>query len=105
MPGGRLQKDETLLDTLKREIHEEIGLSGVDQFSPLITVMTSIRIPIQHGDSVGLIFSIFKHQLSNQFQPILSQEHTYFEWITPLKASEKLKSRYPKEFIEKLTIM
>lgn len=105
LPGGRLQKNESLISALVREIKEEIGLSDVDHFYPLITTLTNIRIPIQQDESIGLIFSIFKCHLSSTFQPILSTEHINFEWFTPLQASEKLKSQYPEEFIEKLSKM
>jgi 8-oxo-dGTP pyrophosphatase MutT (NUDIX family) len=104
LPGGRLQKNESVINALIREVQEEIGLSGV-HFYPLITILTNIRIPIQQDESVGLIFSIFKCHLSSIFHPILSTEHIDFEWITPLQASEKLKSQYPEEFIEKLSKM
>ena len=105
LPGGRLQKKESLINALIREIQEEIGLSDVDHFYPLMTILTNIRISIQQDESVGLIFSIFKCHLSSTFRPILSTEHINFEWVTPLQASEKLKSQYPEEFIEMLSKM
>lgn len=58
LPRGRLQKGESLLQTLKREITEEIGLNEIGDAQSFITVLTDIRIQNSQED-VGLIFSIF----------------------------------------------
>lgn len=101
IPGGRVQKDESIRETLLRELREEIGLETSEAFHPFGMFLTDIRIPVQDG-SVGLIFSIFKCHLSNKFSPILSKEHINFEWLDPLHASDRLKKQYSSEFIEKL---
>lgn len=101
IPGGRLQRGESMMETLRREVKEEIGLEGIHEVYPLTMVLTDIRIPFCN-DTVGLIFSIYCWSLSAPFQPVLSSEHIHFDWFTPLEASQKLKIQYPTEFVEKL---
>lgn len=101
IPGGRLQKGETPQVTLCREVKEEIGLEITDELKPFATILTEIRIPTGE-ESVGLIFSIFQYNLSAPFEPVLSDEHINFEWLTPLEAAQKLKAQYPHEFIKSL---
>lgn len=99
LPGGRVQKEESVKETLIRELKEEIGLDTHSPLIPFGMYLTDIRIPTEQN--VGVIFSIFTCKPSMPFQPILSKEHFHFEWLTPLQLSERL-MQYPEEFIEKL---
>ncbi len=101
LPGGRLQKGESQMDTLLREVREETGLHHSLDVHPFMTILTNIRISAKDSD-FGLIFSVFIIHLSALFSPILSIEHINFEWCTSLEASERLKAQYPNELIEKI---
>ena len=68
IPGGRLQKGESQMETLLREIKEETGLNHVYEIHPFMMALTNIRIPTLEGDA-GLIFSIFLIKLSESFNP------------------------------------
>ena len=98
LPGGRLQKNETLLDALKREVQEETGLQGIENFYPVTMFLTNIRIPHKKSD-VGLIFSVYKCVLVEPFEPTLSAEHIDFGWFSVPEVLEKLKMHYPAEFL------
>jgi len=101
LPGGRLQKGEFLLETLKREILEEIGLNDIGHIQPFVTVLTDIRIQNTQEEDVGLIFSIFLCDIPYPFSPELSDEHVDFKWVTATECVKKL-SQYPIPFIDKL---
>ena len=101
IPGGRLHKGESLLETLKRELEEEIGLEEINGVVPFMTVVTDIRIHSQ-GSDVGLILSIYRLNADRAFTPRLSDEHSNFGWFTLSEAAELLKKQYPREFIENL---
>lgn len=102
IPGGRLQKGESQIDTLFREVKEETGLGNFSEVHPFTMTLTDIRIPIA-GEDVGLIFSIFLVKVSETFNPVLSDEHISFQWLPLKQVSEKLQKQYPNVFIEKLS--
>jgi 8-oxo-dGTP diphosphatase len=101
IPGGRLQKGESLVETLRRELEEETGLKNIEGAYPFTMIVTHIRIPTQTND-VGLILSIYRYDMNSTFTPQLSAEHTNFGWFTIPEAAELLKSQYPSEFIDSL---
>ncbi len=102
IPGGRLQKDENIVDTLYREVLEETGISRLLNISHLVIVVSNIRIPVEN-DTVGLILSIYKCDIQEPVQIKLSKEHIEFKWFTPLEAAELLSVKYPSELQDKIT--
>ncbi|NDD59386.1 MAG: NUDIX domain-containing protein [Chlamydiae bacterium] len=103
IPGGRLQKEESLMQALQRELEEETGLKHlqISRVVPFVMVLTNIRIPIQDSH-VGLILSIYLYDLQAAFTPILSIEHTDFGWFSQKEAAELLKHQYPLDMIDRL---
>lgn len=100
LPGGRLQKGESLLQTLQREIAEETGLDDIGDAQLFMTVLTDIRIQNAQED-VGLIFFIYLCEISGIFSPQLSDEHINFKWLPPCECLKKL-NQYPLPFRDKL---
>lgn len=98
IPGGRIHRNELLEEALRREIYEETGFCNLDRIALLLTVVSTIRIPLKPHD-VGLIFATYVC-FTNEREIILSDEHVYFEWVKPTRAAELLAGYFPLEMIE-----
>lgn len=88
------------METLAREIKEETGLNSLQGVYPYTMFLSDIRITHEQND-VGLIFSVYRLDMTSPFYPTLSKEHVCFDWFTPFEAAQKL-VQYPKEFIESI---
>lgn len=71
IPGGKLAKDETLLEGLKRECTEELN------FWPLIPKL----IPIQKFVNNSFTYHTFFCAVDKEFIPQLNKEHIGYAWV------------------------
>ncbi len=98
LPGGRIQKESTIEETLRREIEEETGIVDIQDVKPLTTFLTHIRLPINQDQTSGLIFFVYTCQLAKKCEIVLSEEHTEYKWAAPEEAAALL-SRFDIPFI------
>ena len=54
LPGGRVKKNQTILETLEREVAEETGITSIEASKSVGMVVSNIRIPL--GNGVGLFW-------------------------------------------------
>lgn len=71
IPGGKIEKDETLLEGIERECLEEIG------FFPLEPKL----IPIQKFVNNNFTYHTFFCELREEFMPRLNEEHCGYAWV------------------------
>lgn len=98
LPGGRMQKNSTIEETLRREIQEETGIVEIQDVKPLTTFLTHIRLPLNKDQTVGLVFFVYSCVLVEKCEIVLSEEHTEYKWATPEEAATLL-SRFSIPFI------
>lgn len=98
IPGGRMQKESTVEETLRREIQEETGIVEIQDLKPLTTFLTHIRLPISKDQTSGLVFFVYSCQLVKKCEIVLSDEHTEYKWAAPEEAAALL-SRFNIPFI------
>jgi 8-oxo-dGTP diphosphatase len=104
LPGGRIQKNESLEDALRREVYEETGLQDITQINPFLMMLTDRRIPFQNDD-VGLVLATYFCEISGDRPICLSEEHTDFGWFEPDIAAHLLMKNHPSELTDRLLTM
>lgn len=80
-PGGKLEKGQTILETLKREVKEEVGLE-IEKCKKFLDDYTFVR-PDGHN-VVGLCFLV----IAKSEDVKISKDFDYFKWITPKELSK-----------------
>lgn len=71
IPGGKIEKDETLLEGLERECNEEINIWNVDWK----------LIPIQKFVNGTFVYHTFFCSVNEEFIPKLNDEHCGYAWV------------------------
>lgn len=100
IPGGRIQKNESVEEALRREVCEETGLQDVFYLHPFMMVLSDVRIATPEGN-VGLIYSMHLCRILEDPPIRLSAEHKDFGWFEVNEAAALL-STAPAEFTKKL---
>lgn len=71
IPGGGIEKHETLLEGIERECEEEMGF-----FDPEMKL-----IPIQKFMNGNFTYHTFFCQVKEEFIPVLNDEHIGYAWV------------------------
>ena len=79
-PGGKVEKGQTLMEALRREVEEEVGLE-IEEYKKLIKDFTFVR-PDGHN-VVGMCFSV----IAKSEAVTISKDFDDYKWITPEELS------------------
>lgn len=101
LPGGRMDAGEQFLDTLERELQEEIGTSYIGNPEYFDTVLSNVQPLAEHG-RVGLVLIVYRAVLPNGVVLQLGEQEYTYEWCEPAKAAELLAFKFPEEFCRKV---
>lgn len=101
LPGGRIKENDSLEETLLKEINEELGINNIKILEHFDTCVSNLKIPLDN-EIVSLLLIVYKCKLYNNTNFRLSFEHLEYKWASIDEAKELLKVKFPNSFIEKL---
>ena len=101
LPGGRMDPGEGFLQTLKRELIEEIGAPYVGEPKQIAGMLTNITIPV--GDErIPLVFMIYEAQIADteaiRLDPAAREDE--YRWFTPTEAADVMVVKFSAEFCD-----
>jgi 8-oxo-dGTP pyrophosphatase MutT (NUDIX family) len=101
LPGGRVDPGETFLETLNRELIEEIGVPYVGKPKQLMGMLTNITIPVG-DDLVPLVFMIYEVTVADVGKIKLSEDtrEDKVGWFLPKDAAKHMSIKFSPEFCE-----
>jgi 8-oxo-dGTP diphosphatase len=102
IPGGRLKKGNTTVDTLKREVFEETGINNIKVIKEIGTSISNIRINLKEGGDVGLILSVYEVEIIGDENITISTEHIEYKFCSVSEVKELLKIKYPASLIDRI---
>lgn len=87
VPGGRIDDDESIAQTLARELKEELpNISSVN----IDKVLDAYRIPRDVSGNLSLVLIFYKVNAEFNGNPQLSEEHIDWQWASAEEALEKV---------------
>lgn len=84
VPGGRIEVEEPILEGLKREVKEEVGLD----ISPKEVLGVFETFPTIKGEPCHIIRVYYRSE-AHSGEVLLSGDHDMYEWIDPKQYTKR----------------
>lgn len=101
LPGGRIKKGDDAETTLKREIEEELGISGIEIISHFDGGLSNLQVS-DSSEKLGLVLLVYRCRIGAEKKFMLNAEHTAYKWASISEAKKLLSAKFHKAFIDKL---
>ncbi len=103
LPGGKIHPSESLVDGLKREILEEIGVKQIKIGKLFDTSISKKQVKTPAG-FIGLLLITFVCTINtSQKITIDESEHVSIKWTSSKNAAKLLSDKFSDQFVKKLT--
>jgi mutator protein MutT len=104
LPGGKIMKGESVEETLRREVSEELGID--DKKLEILNIFDASisNFKISHGQKIPLMLITFLCRLQQENKFKLTLEHEEYKWASIEEAKKLLSEKFNKAFIDKLNI-
>jgi len=97
LPGGRLHKDNSIEETLRREVMEEVRIKDI-KIEKLLDASISKHRPEKN---LGLILFTFLCSIADtNVIKFMDDEHIDFKWCSPKKAASLLNNKFSDTLCE-----
>lgn len=96
VPGGRMEDGEEVIDTLKRELSEELpNIANIEIYE----VLSAYKIHHDYKPPTGLMLIFYRVNAAFNGEPQISDEHEAYKWASKQEALE-LVEQASKQAIE-----
>ena len=79
IPGGRMDEGEEIIDTLKRELKEETGLTKCEIGEHFMTVKSNKKVALNAGD-VGLLLVVYRVIVKDRESLVAKENNSEIIW-------------------------
>jgi 8-oxo-dGTP pyrophosphatase MutT (NUDIX family) len=100
IPGGRIDDDESVEQTLRRELAEELPNGKLNAVGKIVC---AFRVPdLKFDDGSSLLLLVYLVDIDFDGMPSVSSEHSEYRWATFDEAA-KIGSHIVKEVVKALS--
>jgi 8-oxo-dGTP pyrophosphatase MutT (NUDIX family) len=105
LPGGRIKGNDSIEETLCREVEEELGIKNIEILELFDVLIANFNIPLKN-ETVGLLLVVYRCKIpDNDVKFELDSENLEYKWASIDEAKKLLSFKYPESFIQKLDFL